>query len=692
MYIQKEDQQKIIAALVGVASFSVILIIVLGFASLVSDVARSPKEAATPLAVKVLDKLSPGHASSVKTFTSEEEFTKYVESSRTRGAMYGMGGGISPQPMLMESSSVALSKVAAGGSMAPRVSETNVQVVGIDEPDIVKTDGQTIYFSREQRFPVIYSDMMLRAMTEECISSSGESVKCAAPGGASSGQPKEETNVLSAFPPEALAKIGKIDRQGEMLLFGQTLVVFSGQQLFGYDVSDRENPKEKWMVLIANGTQLVEARSMDGHLYLVEKTVADTYGPHPCLLTPMTANGSPLSVKCTDIYHPAEMSDVDSVFTIARIDPMTGAAGQTVSFVGSANQSVVYMSPQALYVTYESQGDPAEYLLNFFLENKGLVSADTIERLKRLEGYDLGYDAKMAEFQNIIGTIGRGMTGDDRMKWENDRTNRMRDYAKGHSRELLSTGIVKVNAETLAVEAQGAVPGRMLNQFSLDEYQGNLRVATSSDGGNWLSGFGNGETTNDVYVLGANLKQTGSILDLGQGERIYSARFDGDRGYLVTFRQTDPFFVLDLSNPKVPRQAGELKIPGYSSYLHPLGKNLVLGLGREGANVKLSLFDVTVADNPMEVSKYMLDEYWSEAADNHHAFLADTDHKVFFLPGGKGGYIFSYAGGTLSLVKAVNDDSIKRALYLGDFLYVLGTDAIYVYRESDWEKVKTLGL
>jgi uncharacterized secreted protein with C-terminal beta-propeller domain len=690
MNIQKEDREKILLGIAALAAFSVIAIIVLGFASLVSDVARAPKEAATPLATKVRNQLAAPSAVGVKKFASEAEFTSYLEAARSRGAMYGMGGGTVTMSALAAEDSAVSSKGSvspnAPRAMAPRVSETNVQVAGIDEPDIVKTDGQVIYFSREQspfyRMPVLM---------EKRISAMGVS-GIATPDMFVPNQPTEETNVLTAFPPEALAKLGKIDRQGEMLLFGKTLVIFSGQKFYGYDISDRAKPKEAWSATIADGTTIVQARSMGGKLYLVEKTWAGGFGPNPCLFRPMTFGTQPLSIKCTDIYRPIAPSSADSVFTIARIDPALGAAEKNISFVGSGGQSTIYMSQNALYVTYESQGDPVKYLLDFFHEHKGFVPADTVTRLEKLEGYDLGSDAKMVEYQNIIAKMGMGMTGDDRLKWETDRSNKMKAYAAKHARELLLTGVVKVSADTLAIEAQGAVPGRVLNQFSLDEHQGNLRIATTIGEGNWFFDPGQTAVANDVYVLDGKLRQVGALLDLGAGERIYSARFDGDRGYLVTFRQTDPFFVLDLSNPKAPRKAGELKIPGYSSYLHPLGKNLVLGLGRQDANVKLSLFDVTVADSPVEVSNYLIDEYWTAAADNHHAFLADPAHEIFFLPGGKGGYIFSYDATTLTLAKAAKDDSIKRALYLGDYLYVLGTDAVYVYSEKDWEKVKTLSL
>ena len=188
------------------------------------------------------------------------------------------------------------------------------------------------------------------------------------------------------------------------------------------------------------------------------------------------------------------------------------------------------------------------------------------------------------------------------------------------------------------------------------------------------------------------MKIKGSILDLGLTERIYAARFIGDVGYIVTFRQTDPFYVLDLSNTKDPKMVGELKIPGYSSYLHPLTKDNILGIGMENGQVKISNFDVSDPSDPKEIAKYSLEEYGSEALYNHHAFLQDSKHEVFFLPSYKGGYVFSYVDNNIELVRALNVPDVKRALYLDDYMYVIANDYVAVLNENDWKKVNDLDL
>jgi len=135
-----------------------------------------------------------------------------------------------------------------------------------------------------------------------------------------------------------------------------------------------------------------------------------------------------------------------------------------------------------------------------------------------------------------------------------------------------------------------------------------------------------------------------------------------------------------------------LKIPGYSSYLHPITKDKILGVGKEESNVKISLFDVFNPENPKEIDKYILKEYWSDILNTHHAFLLDSKHQIFFLPGGQGGYIFSYKDNKLELKRAVSDILAKRAVYINDYFYIIGENKIVVLNELTWDKVKELEL
>jgi inhibitor of cysteine peptidase len=207
---------------------------------------------------------------------------------------------------------------------------------------------------------------------------------------------------------------------------------------------------------------------------------------------------------------------------------------------------------------------------------------------------------------------------------------------------------VSINGAQLSFEAQGSVPGYTINQYSMDEYNGYFRIAT-----NWQ----NQTQMNNVYVLNANLSIVGKLEGLAQNENLYSVRFMGDRAYLVTFHQTDPFFIIDLSNPVAPKVAGELKIPGYSSYLHPYDENHVIGLGventinsgGENSNLKLALFDVTDINNPKQIAKYSVEGNYtsSTALNDPKAFLFDLQKQLLVIPVSISNYyynIINYGG------------------------------------------------
>jgi uncharacterized secreted protein with C-terminal beta-propeller domain len=396
----------------------------------------------------------------------------------------------------------------------------------------------------------------------------------------------------------------------------------------------------------------------------------------------MSVKGEPLVVRGSEIYHPPELVPVDVVYTAAIFDPEEGKITNNISFVGSSGRSVIYMSEDALYVTYTYQPDPVETYYKFLKEKcRDLIPADTLDMIDQLMEYNISNRAKQVELEYILERETRSET-DDSFKRRKEFYNRLEDYFDDHKRDLETTGIVKIGLPDFEVEEQGEIPGRLLNQFSLDEHDGYLRVATTVEGGR--------ESVSDVYVLAENLDVVGSVKDLGKTERIYAVRFLGDMAYVVTFRDTDPFYVLDLSNPKEPELKGELKIPGYSSYLHPITDDLILGIGKEGWEVKLSLFDVATPSEPAEVDKYILEESWSDVLETHHAFLIDRKHGIFFLPGREGGYIFSYADNKLALEKAVRAERARRAIYIDDYLYVVADTKIVVLDETTWEKVNEL--
>ncbi len=195
---------------------------------------------------------------------------------------------------------------------------------------------------------------------------------------------------------------------------------------------------------------------------------------------------------------------------------------------------------------------------------------------------------------------------------------------------------ISISEGVISYVAEGEVPGDVLNQFSMDEYGGDFRVATTS----WLSG-----RSSNVFVLSDNMTIKGRLEGLAPCEEIYSARFIGERCYLVTFKTVDPLFVIDLSEPESPTVLGKLKIPGFSDYLHPYDENHLIGLGKEtlGAEgmffawsqgVKISLFDVSNVSNPVELAKIVIGDRGSDspASYDHKAFLFSRARNLLVIP------------------------------------------------------------
>jgi len=616
----------------------------------------------------------------VTKFESAEDFKEYLGQVRsTYTDSYGFGGFVGSSDFrggdvmvmaeeLMDVDSPGLGEVSGmGAGAAPtvdRVSETNVQVQGIDEPDIVKTDGQEIYYSQEE---VYYYWRETQG---------GDTT----------------TKMISALPIEEMAVDGQIEMIGDLLLVDDILMILDYEGVNAYDVSDPTAATELWTMEYSDATYH-DARLFDGLLYLITYTWISDY--NPCPIEPLYLAGEVIEIACSDIYHPIVPVPSDVTFNVIKIDPTSGKSEDQVSLVSSYSDAVVYMTDENLYLTYTYPESFVSLVVEFFNEEAyNLVSTEALQKIRNLEAYEISDQAKMVEFQVILDDYLNSLDEDDRLMFENEFENRMDTFLEERKRELTRTGIVRIDPDNLSIKATGEVPGYPLNQFSLDEWDDHLRIATTVGGsGFWGWMFSsNTDSENDLYVLNDNLKVTGQVQGLAEGERIYSARFIGEEGYVVTFRETDPFYVFDLSNHKKPEMVGELKIPGYSSYLHPLTEDLILGVGREDSGVKLSLFDVSDPTEPVEISKYILDEYWSDVLETHHAFLHDTKFGVFFMPGSQGGYIFSYQGGNLQLEKAVAGVDAKRAIYINDYLYIIGDDEIVVLDENTWERIKELDL
>lgn len=281
----------------------------------------------------------------------------------------------------------------------------------------------------------------------------------------------------------------------------------------------------------------------------------------------------------------------------------------------------------------------------------------------------------------------------------------------------------RIDGTNIGYAGSGKVKGSLLNQFSMDEFEGNLRVATTE----WDKG-------NNLFVLNDSLTEIGSVTGLAKGERIYSVRFMGDKGYVVTFRNIDPLFVFDLSEPTAPKVTGELKIPGFSNYLHPVGDGLILGIGMETrelferdasgreeavgfrqGGLKVSLFDVSDMGKPKEIDKLIIGENgsYSEALNNHKAVMVDSDSNLIafdsFIVRDKdwkqskqGALVIDYSGRKISekgFLEYTEPEVYgkyipygRRTVYIGNTLYYVQDGIISAFDYGTLEKIGSIEL
>jgi uncharacterized secreted protein with C-terminal beta-propeller domain len=271
---------------------------------------------------------------------------------------------------------------------------------------------------------------------------------------------------------------------------------------------------------------------------------------------------------------------------------------------------------------------------------------------------------------------------------------------------------ISIDNGKILYKAYGEIEGRLPNRFFMDEYNDYFRVAASI----------RFSSSHSVYVLDMDLNIVGCLEGIAPNERMYSARFMGDRLYLVTFRRVDPFFVINLSAPEKPELLGELVIPGWSDYLHPYDENHVIGLGRETdamgwiKGVKLSLFDVTDVGNPQEISKFVIgDGYTSTiASSDPHAFLFNREKNLLVIPirlnyTVSGAYVFNISledgfelKGNVSHPSDDNNqrgyywyyyvNEIKRSFYITDTLYTLSDSYLQMNDLHDLHEINILKL
>lgn len=488
---------------------------------------------------------------------------------------------------------------------------TNVQELGIDEPDFIKTDGDRILVVSQNRLsyvdisgpePVLTDQITLeegwghelfflgdRALlftnggnwgfpmpVEPLGDGSGSAATTAPPADADAQvadqaapiQPGGELEQPEYFGPAALiyeidlSDPANLTMSGSMRIEGQYL----SARAIGSSVRLAVSSGPNQLPWVYPQSQAGEERATETNREIIDESSLDDWIPSYELTGGGISDEGPL-LACGRMQHPAEFSGFD-VISVLDLDLSSGlAAGfDRDNAVGVlAGGQTIYSSNDRFYVA-----------------------------TTKWAGADLATDETL---------------------W--------REWSDDYETDLHAFAIAP--GEPTEYVASGTVRGSLLNQFSLDEYQGYLRVI-GTDGSPWDD---RNRSETRLVVLqeqGDRLVAVGEVDGIGEGEQLFSARLMDDIGFAVTFRQTDPFYVLDLSDPTSPRIAGELKIPGVSTYLHPVGDHMVLGIGQDATEdgfqtgLKLSLFDVSDPADPREVSVWTLPDSNSPAEWDHRAF------------------------------------------------------------------------
>ena len=534
-------------------------------------------------------------------------------------------------------------------------SQTNVQVKGVDEPDFVKNDGKYIYVVKNE------------------YDNGGRSYNPF--GSGSTGKVK----IIDAYPAAQMKQAGEIDIEGtvsELFIYGNKLVVFGSiyvpfyypralsadVRCLGctmppyyssnfafmrvYDISDKSSPKLVKRIEVKGDYK--DARMIEGKVYAVFSDYATYSYPVPLY----RVDGADRQVAPADIkyFDYPDSSYSYNIFTGLDLNDLSKEESRKVVLMGASQN--LFVSAENMYVTFTTYDyyDPAWKIYNEVFSpyfdaatKQKMADIDAMNiskwRKEKLKSEEALYFIQNRIFNPLDLTVDTELRTELTKKLQEKQSESSEQY-----RSVENTEAHKFALDgSFTYKGQAAVPGHVLNQFSMDEYNGHFRIATTS-GNTWDS---KNPSSNNVYVIDEGMKVVGKLEGLAKGESIYSARFMGNRGYLVTFKKIDPLFVVDLSVPTDPRVLGQLKIPGYSDYLHPYDETHLIGLGKdaeaaEGENrdftwyqgVKLSLFDVGDVAHPKEIAKYEIGDRGTDsyALQDHKAFLFSKEKNLLAIP------------------------------------------------------------
>jgi len=627
-----------------------------------------------------------------KLMTQSAELQGYGLSNLTVKTMDAIPPRVQTDNVVQESAKAADSGSSTGSASGPDYSATNTQVQGVDEADVIKTDGNYIYQVNRQRI-IITSAKPADQMKLVAQVNYGDG----------SFNPQElyvddkHLVVIGSGSPYTANDLPLVESK-KMLIYPPKPYI-SITKAIVYDISDKSAPKQI-RELELEGSYL-SSRKIGDSLYLISNKYADIYtimNGHETVPAPMVRDSAVqdrlTEIAYTDIrYFPGFVEP--SYMLVASVDLSAGEPMDVQTFLGSGQN--IYASSDHLYVAVTKYEMP-------------LVGENPIDQ------------------QNASIMI-------------------VPTYSKP------STEIYKfsLNRSSVTYMAKGKVPGTIINQFAMDEFEEHFRIATTT-GELW--GSGQSASKNNLYILNEALAQVGQIEGIAPGERIYSVRFTGKRAYMVTFRTVDPLFVIDVADPAKPSILGALKIPGYSDYLHPYDDNHLIGFGKDTVEVdnkddagntvstnafylgmKVALFDVTDVEHPKELHKVIIGDRGtnSELLYNHKALLFSKEKNLLAFPvdlyevqGSKGATkqgqmpqygTFSYQGAYVYSLNPANgfqlrgtithltqdewkksgnywsgDNSVRRILYIGDTLYTVSDGQIKANAMNDLKEIGSVNI
>ncbi len=687
----------------------------------------------------------PGTGGALKKFASLAELREFLAAHAAEASSVGL---FSQKEALSRGVAAPQQFAADGFGGGGDYSRTNVQVQGVDEADIVKSDGTYLYIVSNNNVFIVeaYPAQQAKVLAKIQFKSQPQNIYIG-------------NNRLVVFGYDSVIY--------EKPVLKRSIVPGSQFTFFKvFDISDRKNPKQL-RDLDFEGSYL-NSRMIGDYVYLITaKYSYHILEDDPMPLPRIIESGERIindpkapGYRFPNVYYFDIDYDGYNLTSVSAINIADSGSPVTSDTYTLDYAQQLYVSPSNMYLTYTKRARPEQVIFDaakdLILPRLSQRDRDRIAEIEKVPAYILSLAEKFAKIARIIERYQQMLTEEETKVLTTQLEQRVKERYNQIMKQLERTVIHKIAIEKgkLSYQGAGEVQGFVLNQYSMDEDGDYFRIATTRSR-QWLpvdfvASDVRDESYSNLYILDKNLKVVGSVENLAPGERIFSVRFMQHRAYLVTFKQIDPLFVVDLADPKNPKVLGQLKVPGFSNYLHPYDDTTVIGLGKDTAEnefggvttkgLKISLFDVSDVANPKEAAKYVVDDPSSNsiALNDPKAFLFSREKNLLVIPVSSrdqrivplpvepffspeesvqprsvlpppkyfnGAYVFSITKNAIELKGKISHESarntpysyyygegVRRSMYIKDALYTVSTTAVKANRLSDLADITTVDL